>query len=170
MPSIAEIYQAHASSVYWSAYSITHNESTALDVMQSVFVRALEHERTLISLAEGQQKAWLYTATRNASIDQIRKQRREVALEEPTILEAEDDAALPEDFAVTKEMRETVAAAVDRLPEPYRQPILLYYFADMKHNEIATYLGEKDSTIRTRIKRAKARLYKILQEGGELLG
>lgn len=166
MSDIAEIYSTYAPAVYWAAYSITHDEATALDVMQSVFLRALEHKRTLACLNGPQARAWLLTTAKNAGIDVIRKQRREVLQEDSALFEGSDGGAMPEEALLGKEQRAMLRAAIDELPETYRRPVLLYYFAHMQHNEIAQYLDENPSTIRSRIKRAKARLLKTLQEGG----
>lgn len=168
MPDIADIYKAHAPAVYWSAYSMTHNDSTAMDIMQSVFLKAIEHEKTLNCLAPAQVKSWLFTSTRNACIDNIRKHKRELLTDEAVEFEARDASTLPEASAITKEVCEAVYTAVDQLPEKYRQPILLYYFAQMQQNEIAAYLDINESTLRSLMKRAKAKLMIIMQEGGVL--
>ncbi|MDL2235080.1 sigma-70 family RNA polymerase sigma factor [Christensenellaceae bacterium OttesenSCG-928-L17] len=171
MPEIAEIYEAHARAVYWSAYSMLRDESAAMDTMQTVFLRALEHEATLRCLAPMQAKSWLFTAARNASVDYIRKSGREVVTNTPPEEEAQSTFVMPEAFVVTEEMRGEVYAAVNNLPDQYRQPVLLYYFAHMQQHEIAEYLNINASTVRTRLKRAKARLYREMQhmqEGGAL--
>lgn len=170
MPEVAELYNLHASAIYWSAYSITHNEHTAMDIMQSVFVRALEHAPTLGCLAPAQARSWLFTAARNASIDVFRKQKHEFPAEEPPILPATDEATLPEAAAISSAQRQEIYTAIDTLPEKYRQPILLYYFAGMQQNEIAAYLELNESTLRSLMRRAKAKLLSALQEGGVLLG
>lgn len=169
MPKVADLYQSHASAIYWAAYSITHNEHTAMDIMQSVFVRALEHTGTLSCLAPGQARSWLFTTARNASIDAIRKQKREFPTEEEFALPTLDESTLPEAAAITAAQREAICAAIDTLPEKYRQPILLYYFAGMPQSEIAAYLELNDSTLRSLLHRAKAKLLHCLEEGGALL-
>lgn len=170
MPKIAELYQQHAASVYWSAYSITHNDSTAMDIMQSVFLRALEHEGTVSCLAPAQARGWLFTTARNASIDLIRKRKHELIAEDLPEPETADEATLPEPAVLSDETRRAVYAAVDSLPEKYRMPILLYYFAEMQQSEIAAYLELNGSTLRSLLRRAKAQLAKTLQEGGVLRG
>lgn len=167
---IADLYKLHASAVYWAAFGVLHDESTAMDVMQTVFVRALEHEATLAMLAPAQARAWLFKAAKHASIDLIRKQKREILTEEPEETQSQDVFDMPEDVTINNETRAYIRVAIGQLPEKYRQPIVLYYFAHMQQNEIAQYLDINDSTLRTRLKRAKTRLYEAMREGGVLHG
>lgn len=170
MPEVAELYKSHATAIYWSAYSMTHNEQTAMDIMQSVFLRALEHAPTLGCLAPGQARSWLFTTARNASIDLIRKQKHEFLTEEEPLLPATDEATMPEAAAINGAQRQEIYTAIEALPEKYRQPILLYYFAGMQQSEIAAYLEINESTLRSLMRRGKAKLLFTLQEGGMLLG
>ena len=171
MPEIADIYQAHAHAIYWSALSMLRDEHSAMDTMQSVFLRALEHEATLRCLAPGQVKSWLYTTTRNACVDAVRKSAREFTADDDILFDNPQELfTMPEDFVIDSETRLAVYTALKHLPDMYRQPMLLYYFAQMQQQEIADYLNINAATVRTRIRRAKAQLYKIMQEGGVLHG
>ena len=60
--------------------------------------------------------------------------------------------------------RQEVRQAVLQLPAKYREMILLYYFQGMKIHEIASALNMKESTVSTRLKRAREILGKKLKE------
>ncbi len=171
MDGFETLYRFYARTVYWVAYGFLHDREAASDVTQTVFLRAIGHMRTITGLREYQQKAWLCSAAKNASLDLLRKYKREIPLEEvPEAEESYDPSGLPEAELVNAEQHATLAALVDSLPEAYRQPILLYYFADLGQQEIAKTLSLNESTLRSRLHRAKAMLLHAIEEGGVLHG
>ncbi|MGG7179052.1 RNA polymerase sigma factor [Clostridium paraputrificum] len=56
--------------------------------------------------------------------------------------------------------------AINSLEEELREVIALYYFEDIPQKEIAQILKLNDSTIRTRLFRARSKLYELLNEEG----
>jgi RNA polymerase sigma-70 factor (ECF subfamily) len=55
------------------------------------------------------------------------------------------------------------------LPEHYRTPIILRYWYDMSYREIAETMGVTESTIKTRLHRARARLAECAQQGRDVV-
>ena len=58
--------------------------------------------------------------------------------------------------------------AINSLDEDLRITTILFYFEDMKYKDIAKILNVKEGTIKSRLSRAKEKLYNILK--GELHG
>lgn len=54
--------------------------------------------------------------------------------------------------------------AVLKLPVIYRNPIYLFYYEDYSIQEIAGVLNEKEGTIKTRLRRGREEVKKILTE------
>ena len=54
--------------------------------------------------------------------------------------------------------------AVMALPRKYRVPLYLYYYEGFPVKEVAALCGLKDSTVRTRLQRARERLKKELSD------
>lgn len=77
------LYEAYAPMVYWAAFGMVNNHDTALELTQVVFLKAYEHWDTLLRLQEPQAKSWLFRSTRNATIDRIRKEKRELVVDSP---------------------------------------------------------------------------------------
>lgn len=169
MPDFEGIYRERFGEVYWTAYAILKDGEAARDAAQTVFLRALRHESTVLRLEEGQQRLWLYRAARNACIDELRRIRREPVWAD-ALEDLPDPGPLPEAALERREARNQVFGLVEGLPDTYRRPIVLYYFAEMPQKEIAQVLGVPESTLRSQLRRGKALLYKALQEGGELHG
>ena len=62
-------------------------------------------------------------------------------------------------------MDDETLEAVLRLPIHYRSPICLLYYQESTIHEIAVILNEKEGTIKTRLRRGREEVKKILTEG-----
>lgn len=166
MLDIEALYNANCSCVYWTAYGILRDGDKAKDAAQEVFFKALKHQATLRRLTQLQRKLWLCTAARNECIDTLRKLKREYLIDPQFLHVPEDELRLPDNLLLRKEEHDAVFALLDALPDKYRTPLFLYYFAEIPQKEIAAILGINDSTLRSLLKRAKAQLCKAITEGG----
>lgn len=146
------------------------NYEDAVDLSQDVFLKAysaLESYRPQYPFP-----AWLFRIARNAAIDEIRKRRLStVSLDAP--MEFEDGVAGrevqspgldPEDSYLGIEFADRVSAAIDELPEKYREPIILRHAADLSYEEIAEALELPIGTVKTRIFRARDALRQSLAD------
>ncbi len=57
--------------------------------------------------------------------------------------------------------------AISKLKEKYRTVFEMFYFEDLKISEISKVLKITEASVKTRLKRAKAKLEKLLKSGGE---
>jgi RNA polymerase sigma-70 factor (ECF subfamily) len=55
-------------------------------------------------------------------------------------------------------------SAIGRLPEIYREPILLYYLNGHSCTSVAKSLGLSESAVRSRLSRARLQLHEMLSE------
>ncbi|OQB23484.1 MAG: ECF RNA polymerase sigma factor SigW [Firmicutes bacterium ADurb.Bin182] len=164
------IYAAYSQMVYWTAYSVSKNHHTALDAVQNVFLRVLKHLSKLQSMTDGQLKGWLYRVTVNQDLDRIRKEKREVLSADPAPNVSVPESDLPEAAAMSREQRETVRNSIEALPEHYRQPVMLYYFAELSYSEISELLGVSEGTLKSRMSRARDILAHSLLKAGDKNG
>lgn len=168
---IESIYQAYSRMVYWAAYGACGTQSDALDAMQNTFMRAMAHMEQLQAMNEAQLKGWLYRVAVNLCRDAGRKQRREAPSEEPVAPDtAQTTFDMPEAAAIGKEERSQLRRAIDELPDIYRQTVLLHYFSGFDYKEIARLMGTTEGNVKSRMSRAKQRLYDKLKQGGEAHG
>lgn len=165
--TLEQLYDTFSKAVYWASFGVLHDREAAADVMQNVFLRAHKHMETLTTMSIEQQRAWLYRSAVNASIDTTRRNKHTVAVEDAG-LDRADDAPGPEESAAQNETRNAVRAALMKLPEKYRQPLTLYYFADMDYKEIAPLLDINEGTLKSRMSRGRALMEKELRKGGGL--
>jgi len=131
------------------------DESTAQDVLQEVFLRALRHE---VVLAQARTPlAWLYTVTNSAIADYHRKNSR---------TPRGSDAALANLIAPTTEevegLERCLAPLIKALPAPYQQALTFTDLEGGRQVEYARAHGLKPSTARAHVQRGRARLRKMV--------
>lgn len=159
------LYEAFSKTVYWAAFGVLRDMDQSSDVMQNVFLKAHRHIQTLAAMGGEQQRAWLYRAAINAGIDHLRRGKRLVVSEDAGLYEK--DAALgPEARAEKSELQRHVRKALMQLPDKYREPLTLYYFADMDYKEISALLSLNEGTLKSRMSRGRALMEKELKKGG----
>jgi RNA polymerase sigma-70 factor (ECF subfamily) len=118
---------------------------------------------------------WLFRVTANEALMMMRSQRRHrsrlvqgLDLEDLGSLPAANDAVTHGDradtSAVQNERDARVRAALDSLPEDYRDVVALHYHQDLGLQEIADRLGATESAVRSRLHRARSRLRAILEK------
>lgn len=137
------------------AYSYLHNQSDAEDILQDTLIQYLRTSPTLESPAH--EKAWLLRVAGNLSKNLLRAQgyRQADQLEETLVAQEREDLSYVWD-------------AVKALPVPYREAIHLFYYEGYSTAQIARILDQKESTVRSRLKRGREKLRPLLEEVGAL--
>jgi RNA polymerase sigma-70 factor (ECF subfamily) len=69
----------------------------------------------------------------------------------------------PEQLVIEGQVADDVQQLLDTLPPSYRTPVVLRYWYDMSYREIAETMGVTESTIKTRLHRARAKLAQSAQ-------
>lgn len=137
------------------AYSYLHNQSDAEDILQDTLIQYLRTAPVLESPAH--EKAWLLRVAGNLSKNLLRAQgyRQADQLEETLVAQEREDLSYVWD-------------AVKALPVPYREAIHLFYYEGYSTAQIAQILDQKESTVRSRLKRGREKLKPLLEEVGAL--
>lgn len=145
----------HGESILCLAYSYLHNQSDAEDILQDTLIQYLRTSPTLESPAH--EKAWLLRVAGNLSKNLLRAQgyRQADQLEETLVAQEREDLSYVWD-------------AVKALPVPYREAIHLFYYEGYSTAQIARILDQKESTVRSRLKRGREKLKPLLEEVGAL--
>ncbi len=164
----AELVGRYQGQIVNYVYRMLGNYDDAVDLSQDVFLKAyaaLDSYRPQYPFG-----AWLFRIARNAAIDEIRRRRvATVSLDAPL---QTDDGSLqrevagadpgPEDRLLEQELHRRVEAAITRLPDKYREPLVLRHAAEMSYEEIAETLELPLGTVKTRIFRAREALRRSL--------
>ena len=133
-------------------------EDGADDLVQDAWVAALERPAESVASPRG----WLVRVLSNRRASNLRGQERRRARERS----AAREEALPDvaDVQVRLELVQRVAAAVEALPDTYREVVFLSAYKDCKPQEIARRLGVPVQTVYTRLRRGRALLRERLDE------
>lgn len=146
---------------YLLAYSYVKSPHTALDMVQEAVYKALKSADTIKE--PGHIKTWFYRILINTSLDELRRQKRNVILEDNALASVFSET-LQSDAEIQHTETIDLYAALESLDFKSRTIINLRFFEGMKISEIADVLDESVSTVKSRLYRALYTL-KIQLEG-----
>jgi len=161
--AFAQLVYAFTPRLYRLVRRMTDDAAEAESIVQEAFLRAwqalprYQNDRPFFP--------YLVTIATNLARDLWRKTRRL----DFTGVEDENDTWAGEETSPERQLEETealqqLAAAVAALPPPYRAVIALRYDVGLAYEQIAAALDLPVNTVRTHLRRAKARLRLALQE------
>lgn len=154
----------HIDTLYRTALSMTRSRSSAEDLVQDTYVRAFQY---FDHFEEGtNSRAWLFRILTNLYINAYRKKNREP--EQLSYDQSEDfylhsrladayqkGADSPEEIVTQKLEAEAIREAIDKLPEEYREAVVLADLNQLSYQEIADMLQIPIGTVRSRLSRGR---------------
>ena len=152
---LAALVSEYASTLYRVAFSVLRNPADAEDAVQETFLRVLRHRETLAEVRD--HRVWLIRIVWNIVLD--RKRRAKTRPETDDV--AELARVLPskglsaEQITAAAQHHAHVLACVERLPAKEREVLLLSAFEELSSVEIAEVLGITESSVRSRLFRAR---------------
>ena len=155
-PEVREAMLAALPSLRAFAMSLTHNVTSADDLVQDAILRAWKN---LDRFEVGTNlQAWLFTILRNGFYSQLRKKRREV--EDPDGSYAARLWAPPEQPARCDV--QDMLKALAKLPVEHREALLLVVAEGLSYEDAARVCGVPVGTVKSRTYRARAGLARLL--------
>jgi len=153
--ALAALVDQYAAALYRVAFSVLRNQADAEDAVQEAFLRVLRHRDTLGEVRD--HRVWLIRIVWNIVLD--RKRRAKTRPETDDV--ADLARVLPsnglsaEELAAAAQHHTHVMACVDQLPEKERQVLVLSAFEELSSVEIAAVLDITESSVRSRLFRAR---------------
>jgi RNA polymerase sigma-70 factor (ECF subfamily) len=154
--------------LFGTALRLTRNRADAEDLVQDTFVKALRFSDRFTPGTN--LKAWLYTILHNTWRNRRRDAGRDaVEIDSPTVDEAASlpggPVALetPERILLREALDVELQAALDELPEAFREAVWLRDVEEFSYAEMAEMLGIPIGTVMSRISRGRRMLYERLQ-------
>lgn len=163
----------HLDALYRYARRLTGREADAEDLLQETYLRAL---RFFHRYEPGTNcKAWLFRIMRNLFATRWQAQKRHPST---TSLEDTEEYYLyahlqdprrsseghPERWFFEHNLTPQVRQALDELPDPFRETLILCDVEGLSYQEIAEVTGVPVGTVRSRLNRARSRLQRKLWE------
>jgi len=140
----------------------TRSTPDAQDCLQETMVKAW---RALPSFrGECSLKSWLYRLCVSCCTDYVRaaSRRREESVEAMEGFDPADPAPQPEEALLRKEKQRQVHEAIQALPGPMRETLILTVLEGVTYEEAAVLTGASVGTVKSRVNRARQKLLTLL--------
>jgi RNA polymerase sigma-70 factor (ECF subfamily) len=165
------LVESHSRPLFRLAFRMTGNQQDAEDVVQESFLRAYRQ------LGKFDERAsfgtWLYRIATNCSLDVMRSRKRRAKQEagpETAFAEMEDPVLslpsgdpTPERVAMSGQVRERVAEAMDELSASERTAFVLRHFEGMRIEDVSRVLGCHPGAAKHSVFRAVQKLRRALE-------
>jgi RNA polymerase sigma-70 factor (ECF subfamily) len=131
-------------------YAFTSDLTEAQDAVQEAFARAVARPGALADVTNPE--AWL----RTVAVNVVRRRWRRRKLLDAILLRDRPVARVvqPPPGPERADVRDALAA----IPGPFREVVVLHYFADLPVDEVAAVLGVPTGTVKSRLSRARTAL------------
>jgi RNA polymerase sigma factor (sigma-70 family) len=153
LDELRAIYEGRLAELTRVARAIVGDATSAEDVVQEAFVRAVRQRASYDG--RGSLNGWVWqivvNAARDARID--RRESDQLEVDRPDVPAADEDPR-----------RAVVREAVEQLPERQRLVLFLRYYADLDYERIAAALGISSGTVGATLNQAHTTLRRLLEE------
>ena len=152
---LEELYSQYHTMVYGIAFSIVKHKQDAEDIMQIVFEKIQKLDKT--KLPSDKETTWLYTVTKNETLNYVKKKKGEISLD--TIYEIESKNNEIDEKIDSIEFNQLI----HKLNGKEQEIISLKILSDFSFQEISNLLNEPVGTV-------KWRYYKSLRSIKKMIG
>ena len=155
LESFGELCRRHYAAMVAVAYAVLSDHQLAEDAAQESFARALVRVRSLKDRAKF--APWLAAICRNVAKDMVAAKVRQISTEDLSqVAQQKND----------DESSRLIRRAIERLPAPARELIVLRYYNNLSYEQIVSVLGISIAAINGRLSRAKRKMARYLKRNG----
>jgi RNA polymerase sigma factor (sigma-70 family) len=171
--AFAEIVKRNDRTVNGMLYRLAPDWADTADLSQEVFIRMWRCIGQLQNPARF--RSWLYRIVMNLFYDELRKRSRELptsSLDEPQYDEDPGDhpgrdtaekRPGPEELCLNSELEHVIKAAMQKLPDQFREAVMLREVNGLSYEEIAIQTNVGIGTVKSRIARARTQIRETIQ-------
>ena len=161
------LLQDHTRKIYNLCYRFTGRPSEAEDLTQEVFIKIFQTLKTF-DAAQGTFPTWLARVARNHLVDHYRRTKKDrvtSSLEDEVggMEEKPSPTVEPVAQVESRERKELLQQALDRLSPDLREAVVLRDLQDLDYDEIAQVLGVPEGTVKSRINRGRLELARVIK-------
>ena len=153
--SFGELCRRYYAAMVAIAYSILSDHQLAEDAAQESFARALINLKNLKD--KSRFVPWLAAICRNVTKDMVAAKARRIKVE---------DLSNTDQNSNDNESIHAIHRAIEQLPAPAKELIVLRYYNSLSYEQIGSVLGISRATINGRILRAKRKMANYLRRNG----
>jgi RNA polymerase sigma factor (sigma-70 family) len=156
-----EVFLPHLVDAFRLARWIAGSRADAEDIVQEASMRAFKNIR---GFSGGDQRAWVLTIVRNTSYSWLAKNRPKVlvlsgdldqSVQEGIEQSATDELQTPETALIAKLEAQQIRKAMESLPVPFREVLVLREIHDLDYRTIAEVAALPIGTVMSRLARAR---------------
>jgi RNA polymerase sigma-70 factor (ECF subfamily) len=164
--SLSQLFGEHHRRVLTAAYRITGSMADAEDVTQAVFLRLASAKSLMEARPMDNTGTYLYRAGINGALDLLRSRKRAAVepLDGAADIASTARGSSPETEATSRQLGETLRAAISELPPRAAEMFTLRYLEDLSNREIAGLMGTSQAVVAVTLHNARSRLKKRLTE------
>lgn len=162
LPAFEELIRKYQDRVYNLCRYMVRDPQDAQDVAQDVFLKAYKGLKDF--RPDSSLYTWLYRIAVNTCLDYKRKARRDALKKEPLPEDLASNEPFPAELYESRENTEAIQAALQKLPEKLRAPIVLREIEGLSYEEVAEVVHASVGAVKSRISRAREELRQILRK------
>lgn len=161
-----QLYDEYVDNVYFTAWNYLHNENSARDVVQDVFIRVHKNLQKLENPAAFY--TWIKRITLNVCYDYDQKREPYVDLGDEMTVEDFEDISQKDakEIIENKELQKTIYDSIQSLKPALRTVGVLRYYDQLSVSEISEILSIPEGTVHSRLYHMKNKLKTILENQG----
>jgi RNA polymerase sigma-70 factor (ECF subfamily) len=166
-----QIIVLYEKKVFNLIYNLIRNQDDIEDIAQEVFIKIYRNLKNFKE--ESSLYTWIYRITVNICIDEMKKRRKVISIDEKIQLNDDEvDLQIPdngkslEEITEEKDERAKLMGLINKLPESARTMIVLRDIKEFTYQEISDILNINIGTVKSKINRARSMLKKLLGEDG----
>ncbi|HEX8375795.1 MAG TPA: sigma-70 family RNA polymerase sigma factor [Geminicoccaceae bacterium] len=161
--ALGELYTRTSSRLFGVALRLLRRHDLAEEALHDAYLKVWRRAGSY-SPERGPALAWLTTITRRAALDRLRRQRREISLEDaPEVQELEAPGDEPLARIAASADGAALLGCLEKLGSEQRNCILLAYRDGYSHDELARLLGRPLGTVKSWVRRSLIRLKQCLE-------
>jgi len=169
--------RAYQDMVFSTAARLTGDDAQAEDIAQEAFLKAYEHFAQLRSSPTA--GGWLKTVTTNLTLNHLSRYRKRWRLFSEMRAESDDEAPAELQIPVpdtlladlgAQQRGVLIDAALRRLPDHQRVPLVLYHFEELSYEQIAEVTDVSLGTVKSRLVRGREALRKRMERHLQAFG
>jgi len=153
-------------------YQFVRDVDLAEDLLQDTFLKLYTHKHSYRPIAKF--STWIYTIAGNFAKTELRKTKRrktysnsELAFEESEFI-IKDETSLPHDELLKKNFKKELQECLKIFPLNFKTIIILRDIQELSYDEISKIVKLPLGTVKSRINRARLKLYECLKNKGSI--
>ncbi len=154
-----QIYNNYKHTMFYVAKSILKDDYLSEDAVHNAFINIAKSMDNISEVDSNRTKGYVVVIVRNISFNMLKKQNKDVAIDE---LEEniKDDNSL-EDEVLSKLSVDSIVEEIIKLPVIYKDVLYLSYVEDLPTQEISRLINISNEAVKKRLQRGRKILQKV---------